>query len=227
MTARQVFAATAGAAALVGSAFVGDRTLSSHMVEHGLIVLVAAPLFAASAPVRTVLRSGPRPIRRGLASVLRRPAFRAVAHPLTAWLLFVAVMLGTHLTPFFDAAERHAGLHVLEHWLYFASALLFWMTLIEADPLPHRAGWVGRMLALLFAMPAMSLVGILLLQDERVRYPAYAGPGALADQHEAGRIMWLGGALVSAVLVFAVGWASLLAEERRQRRRDRYADAWS
>jgi hypothetical protein len=32
--------------------------------------------------------------------------------------------------------------------------------------------------------------------------------------------MWLGGALMGAALVLAVGWAALLGEERRQRARE-------
>lgn len=222
---RTALFALAGCGALFASALVGDATLSRHMVEHGLIILVAAPCFAAASPVRACLRHGGPRVRRALIGALRHPLTRALGHPVLGWALFVGVLLATHLTGFYDLAERHLAVHLVEHWLYLGSALVFWMGLIDGDPLPHRLGWLGRTLSLLTAMPAMSLVGIVLVQGHRVRYRSYDGPGALADQHAAGTIMWLGGSLLGAALVMAVGWAALTAEEHRQRRRDRYAEA--
>jgi putative membrane protein len=206
--------------ALVAAARAGDESLSAHMVQHGLLTMVAAPLLAAAAPVRTVLGLASPAARRGIGALLRRPAVRAIGHPLVGWTLLVTVMAATHLTGFYDFAERHATVHALEHGLYLGSALLFWMPVVGADPLPHRLGWLGRTIAVMAAMPPMIAIGVALRTSEHVRYASYAGPGALADQHEAGTIMWLGGALMGAALVLAVGWAALVGEERRQRARE-------
>lgn len=214
----------AGAAALIVVGLVPDRPLSSHMVGHLLLIMVAAPLIALGAPVRTLLRALPPRGRRSFGLALTSRAVRLLSHPLVGWCVFVAVILLTHLTGFFDLAERHPLLHALEHWLYLVSALIFWMGLFGADPIPHRLGWLGRSASVLLAMPAMSIVGILLIQSSRVRYAAYLGPGALADQRAAGNVMWLGGAIVGALWLFAVGWAALLGEERRQRAREFHAD---
>lgn len=215
----------AGAAALAAAVFIPDRPLSTHMVQHLVLTMVAAPLIAAGAPVRTALRVLPRGGRRALGRVLAGRVLGGLSRPVVAVGLFVGAMLLTHLTGFYDAAERHEGLHAIEHALYLGTALLFWMPLVGVDPSPHRVGWLGRALALLVAMTAMSFVGIALVQTHVVRYASYAGPGALADQHRAGTIMWLGGSLAGALLVLAVAWAALTGEERRQRARDAYADA--
>jgi cytochrome c oxidase assembly factor CtaG len=145
---------------------------------------------------------------------------RAIGHPLVGWTLLVTVIVATHLTGLYDLAARHATVHALEHGLYLGSALLFWMPVIGVDPLPHRLGWLGRTLAVMTAMLPMIAIGVALSTSQHVRYASYSGPGALADQHQAGTIMWLGGALLGSALVLAVGWAALVGEERRQRARE-------
>jgi putative membrane protein len=210
----------AGGAALGAALLVPDEPLSAHMVGHLLLTMVAAPLIAAGGPVRALLRvlgpAGRRRVGRALAS---RPV-RALCQPLVAGALFVAATLATHLGPVFDAAERHAPVHVLEHGLLVGSALLLWALVLGADPLPHRPGWVGCALLILGTMPAMSVVGIVLADSDHVLYAAYAGTGALADQHRAGEIMWLGSSLAGAVLFLAAAWQALAAEQARARARE-------
>jgi putative membrane protein len=213
----------AGAAVLIGALIVPDQPLSAHMVQHQLIVLVAAPLLAAGGPVRALLRVLGPAGRRAVGRVLRSRAAGALCRPVIAGVLFAATTLGTHLTPFFDAAERHPLLHALEHWLYLATALLFWGLVLGADPLPRRPGWIGRALLILLAMPTMVVVGAVLVDANHVLYPSYAGAGALADQHRAGSIMWLGGSLAGAALFLGALWGTLLAEEARAVARERRA----
>ncbi len=71
----------------------------------------------------------------------------------------------------------------------------------------------------------------LFLFDEHVRYPLYLAPAralhvsALADQRTAGVLMLVAGGVVMGVLAIVIAMNAMLAEERRQQRRDRYADA--
>jgi hypothetical protein len=53
-----------------------------------------------------------------------------------------------------------------------------------------------------------------------VHFAHYAAqPGALADQHAAGTVMWVGAAALVPATVLA-SWLALWREELRQRRRD-------
>jgi len=69
-----------------------DRQLSIHMVQHLLIVFVAAPLIVAGAPVRVAVRTLPREGRDALVRLLHSRVARAIGHPMVAWSIFAAVM---------------------------------------------------------------------------------------------------------------------------------------
>lgn len=214
----------AALAAVVAAGLVPDHPLSVHMVQHGLLSLVAAPLLAAAGPVRILLGALGPTGRRRVGTALNSRSARVIGSPVGSLVLFSGTVLAVHLTGFFDAAERHPAVHALEHALLLLTPLPLWELVLGADPLPHRPGPLGRIALVLLAMPAMSLVGVVLASGSHVRYAADAGPGALADQHTAGAFMWVGGtALETLVLLVAAGLA-LAAEERRQRRRDLHAD---
>lgn len=205
--------------------------LSLHMVQHGLLTLVAAPLLVTGAPLRLALRRLAGGRRRALGRVLGSRPLHLLTRPAVGLALFTGALLGTHLTPVYDLAVRDDAVHVAEHALYLWTAVLFWVPLIAADPVRHAPGWLGRCVVLLLAAVPMGIVGALLDLSDRVRYPAYEAPAralhvsALADQHLAGAIMWVGGGLAATGLTVALVWSALAREERRQRAREAHATA--
>ena len=79
---------------------------SIHMVQHVLLMLVAAPLLALAAPVTLILRvssPGDAP-PLAPAAVLHSRVVRFLGHPVMAWVIFAAIMWAIHFSPLFDAS---------------------------------------------------------------------------------------------------------------------------
>jgi cytochrome c oxidase assembly factor CtaG len=208
---------------------IGDEELLSvHTAQHLLLGLLAPTLLLFGAPVRLALAAGTRPLRRRLAAVLSSRPVRILTRPSTGCLLFVAVMLATHERLVFEAALEDPVLHALEHAAYFWSGILLLAPLIAADPIAHPPGALARFCWLMVAMTAMAVPGALLTFAEGVSYPFYVAPAhalgrsALADEHLAGTLMWVGGGIAMFTLAMALVFATMLEEERHQRRRERY-----
>ena len=210
-----------------------DTTLFSvHMVQHLLLMLVAAPLIALSAPVTQLLRAA-SPAARGrwLLPVLHSTPVAAIGHPVVAWLSFTIVLWATHFSPLFDAALEDRGVHELEHGLYLVTSLLFWWPVIAADPARRRLPYPVRALYLLLQLPVNSFLGMAILFAPAALYHHYATLGspygitALADQQTAGGIMWLAGDVVFIVAILGLVAAWMRHEERDAPAAERRADA--
>jgi len=202
-----------------------ERLLSVHMVQHMVLLLLAPLLLWGGRPVILALRALPAPRRAGVVRALDR--LRGILTPPVCVGLFSAVLLLTHLTPLFAATLRHPVLHAAEHVLFVAVGMVFWWPLLDADPVPaHRLGGFGRLVYLLAAMPAMGLVGAYLNRATSVVYAPYAAPAralglsAVADQQQAGAIMWVGGSSFMVAVGLWVAMAALVAEERRLQARE-------
>ncbi len=208
-----------------------NRLLSVHMVQHEILMLLAAPLLLGGAPVTLALRALTGHRRRALARLLGGRTVRVLSHPSVGLGALAVAMLGTHLTPLYGLAVTDATLHVLEHLLYLGAALLFWAVVLPPGPVPRRLGGAGQLIYLMAAMPLMSVVGVVLETEAAPRYLQYVAPAArlgvsaLADQRLAGALMWIAGTVVMAAITLRSAWRSLLEEERRQRVREHSEDA--
>lgn len=219
-------------ALLSGIDTYADALLSVHVVEHLLLILLAPTLLLWGAPVRLALSACPPRGRRAIGRLLRRRWVRLLTRPACGFALFAVVVLGSHLTGVYEAALRNATIHAGEHAAYFWSGLLFLAPLIAADPIPHPPGAVARFMWLMAAMVVTSVpAGVFLFAG--VRYPFYLAPAralhvsALADQRAAGMIMLVGGGIAMGALAIVIVMQAMIAEERRQQRRDSYAgDIW-
>jgi putative membrane protein len=199
---------------------------SVHMVQHLLLVLVAAPLLVLARPVTLALQAAaPATRRRLLLPLLRSRPLAVLSSPPVAWCGFALVMWASHFSPLYQAALADPGLHAIEHLAYLGSALLFWSVMAAVDPSPARLSPPARILYLFLAMPQMTLLGLAIYSAGRVLYPAYGtGPAALADQRLAGSLMGGGGVLVflPAVGLLLLDWWA--REERAARRADARLD---
>jgi putative membrane protein len=188
-------------------AVASDR-FSAHMVQHVLLVFVAAPLLVASRP-RVALLGLPAALRRPLLrSRLTRPgrgAWRAIGRPLVAWPVFFAAIWLWHVPAFYDAAERNRPLHGLEHATLFLSGLAFF------GPLASRTAGAWRVPYFLGSALHLTALGALMTFSTTPWYSHYSataeahGFDALRDQQIAGLVMSGGGTvalLTAAALSF-------------------------
>jgi putative copper resistance protein D len=210
-----------------------DTTVFSvHMVQHLLLMLVAAPLLALAAPITQLLRAAsPEMRRRRLLPLLHSTPVAALGHPVVAWLTFTLVMWVSHFSPLFDLALEDRGVHTIEHAVFLSAGLMFWWPVVAADPAPRRLSYPVRGLYVLLQMPLNSFLGMAITFASTPLYAHYATLGApygispLADQQLAGGIMWLGGDVIFIASVLALVAAWMRHAERDAPAADRRADA--
>jgi len=173
------------------------RLFSVHMVQHILLMMVAAPLLVLGTPIVLTLRACSPSIRkRFLLPVVRGRGAALLSNPLVSWSAFTVVLWASHFTNLYEDALGSEGVHGIEHVLYLFSAVLFWRPVIALEPGPSRISHPGRILYLFLAMPQMAFLGLAIYNSDTVLYPHYLttagalGTTALADQHLAGVLMW-------------------------------------
>jgi putative membrane protein len=174
--------------------------VSAHMVQHVLLVLVAAPLMAASAPGSAILRGLPalgrdagRRVRRGAGLGPRR--LRLLRAPAGRWLLYVVTLWIWHASVLYGAAVENELVHVLEHALFFGTGFLVWSAILGPTRVRVSRG-VGLLAVFTLGLQG-TLLSVLLTFAPRPWYAEYLRPppgwglDALSDQQLAGVIMWV------------------------------------
>jgi len=193
-----------------------DVRFAPHMLQHLILTDVTAPFLLLGAPVLLALVATPSPMARRIVAVMRSRVAHVIAFPVVTWFVFIVTLWVVHLSGFFEAALEHEPLHELEHAIFLGTALLFWLPVIAIGPTPWVDGPLAfplRMLYLIVAMPAEAMLGFALYSAKHVLYPHYAAAG-LADQQNAGEIMWVGGALAMFVAFMIVGYEWAQHEQR-------------
>ena len=205
---------------------------SIHMLQHMLLLVVAAPLLLAGAPVRPLLRGLPLAIRRTvIRAIARNTAFRLLVHgvrrPLVAAALYVVGLYAWHVPTLYDAALDRPAIHILEHLWFLTTALIFWSVVI--DPVPFRATlpYAARIPFLLLVGAAQNtILGGLLAFSDRVYYGHYAvtalahGVDPVTDQRLGGAIMWVPGDIIFLTAASFSFFLWLQSEEQAQRLRE-------
>jgi cytochrome c oxidase assembly factor CtaG len=100
-------------------------------------------------------------------------------------------------------------LHVLEHGLFFATALMFWKQVIHSPPLRARLAAAQRIAYLVGAMVVSWGLAIVLALAPHPLYAPYVheasrpgGLSALADQQLAAGVMWVPGSITFVIVIF-------------------------
>jgi putative membrane protein len=183
---------------------VSSDLFSVHMVQHELLMIVAAPLLVFSSPLLAFLWTlGPAARRATMHTLRQRPLvtiWSALTAPAVVWLLHGIALWVWHLPALYDAAIASEAIHALEHACFFVSAGLFWWGITRG-----RYGRLGYGSAVLYVFATAmhsGLLGAALTLSPRVWYPAHAattaawGLSPLEDQQLAGLIMWIPASLI-------------------------------
>jgi putative membrane protein len=203
---------------------LGTALASAHMAQHLLLMVVAAPLIAASRPLNTLRRgvTGLDLVERWWLRTGGRARVRGILRlPLSAWILHTATLWFWHASVPYQAALRTETVHILQHSTFFLTALLFWSTLIRVRR-AQEVGW-GIGVLLIFALATQGTILAALMAFGRTPwYGAYTettvlwGVEPLADQHLAAVIMWIPAGMIylGAALALMSSWMREAALDR-------------
>jgi putative membrane protein len=202
--------------------WLGEHLFTFHMIEHEIVMAVAAPLLVVARPIGTMLWSLPRRARTAAGRVLRRRAI------VTAWdwlssggnatVLHGIAIWAWHAPLLFDAAVTDVAMHRLQHLSFLLTAVLFWWSVFYHSN-PGLAAW-----HLFVTMMHTSILGALMALSPKVLYQAQTatalqwGLTPLQDQQLAGLIMWIpaGTVYAGAAMAFTVVWIRKSGELRRR-----------
>jgi putative membrane protein len=179
-----------------------DYLFSAHMVQHLLLTLAMPPLLLAGVPGWM--------IRRPLAASFVAPIARFLTRAPICFVVFNIVIAVWHLPPFYNAAMANHNLHILEHLMFIAAAVLMWWPLLSQLPELPRLAYPGQMLySFLMSIP-MSIIAVYIAMSDHVLYPAYAAAprvlplSPLEDQLLGALIMWIPGGLIFMIIMTVV-----------------------
>ena len=191
---------------------MGEYLFSAHMVQHELMMLVAAPLLVISQPVSALLRGMATPFGRAFGKLARNKSARYVwdwiSSPAVAWFIHAIGLWGWHLPSLFNTGLQNSWVHALQHTSFLWVAMVFWFALFRSR---HESTSAGVLYLFTTAIHA-SLLGALLTFSPVVWYTPYLlttsqwGLSALEDQQLGGLIMWM-----PAGIVFIAGGLASLA----------------
>ncbi|MGI9034120.1 MAG: cytochrome c oxidase assembly protein [Acidimicrobiales bacterium] len=158
-----------------------EHSLTAHMAQHVVLMVVAAPLVAAGARAPQLVAARDR---------------HWATWALGSLVVQAVVMWAWHAPVPYDAALSHEPLHAVEHLSYLVTAAAFWWCVGVGSPRPRGAAVPVVFVA---ALPGSALGAALTLAG----HPWYRAYPTMADQQLAGVVMWGFGGLAY-VLVAAV-----------------------
>lgn len=199
---------------------LGASLFSAHMVQHILLILVAAPLLTLGAPQSPFLLAVPWAQRHQLGRIWReavwlRAARRVFTQPLAAWGLHTLTIWVWHLPDLYQGTLESEWIHVLEHALFLGTGLLFWSAIL-------RPGYGAGVLSLFTLTVNTTLLSALMTFAPWPWYAHYVATAPLwhltplEDQQLAGVIMWIPAGLgyTLAALILFTAWLAKVDQPR-------------
>jgi len=156
---------------------LAERSFAMHMVQHELLMVVAAPLIVLGRPLGAL-----------------QALWRSLVSPVGAWSLHALAIWVWHVPALFELALHNSGWHVAQHVSFFASALALWWVVFAPQ---SRSAGAWAIASLFTTMLHTSALGALLTFAPSAWYPLDDAPPfgmtALEDQQLGGLVMWVPG----------------------------------
>jgi putative membrane protein len=167
-----------------------ERLLWAHMVQHELLMVIAAPLVVLGRPLEAWTWALPSAQRR----FVRIP--RVFSDVGVAWTVHAAAIWVWHVPGLFETALKVPWVHVAQHASFFGSAVLFWWSLLSPS---HRR--LAGVFSLFTTMLHTGALGALMTLARDSWYPGYE----LWDQQLAGLVMWVPAGLAYPIAALFIG----------------------
>jgi putative membrane protein len=192
---------------------LSENLFLAHMIQHLILILVAAPLLVMSdfplALFWALPRSSAHSLGHGLnQSTALSKTWRVISSPLAAWGFFTLALWGWHTPVFFEAALENEALHIMEHLVLLLASMLFWWVLLKHTR-PNHYHYAMTIPYLFTTILHSEILGALMTFSSQPWYPYYAplaapwGLTPLQDQQLAGLVMWIpGGAVFTLLTIF-------------------------
>ncbi len=209
-----------------------DMTLfTAHMIQHLMLIMVAAGLIAMAAPLELALATVPGAPGRWLNEAAGSKVGEILGHPITGLLLYAIFIPATHLTSLFNLMLTHMWVHHLEQFGFLVVGYLFWRPVVAIEPTRHPLQPGLRLVYLALAVPIDTFTGLALAMSGHEMFHAYTtqprtwGGSLIGDLHAGGAIMWIGGdfLMLLAMIPVAIQW--MRDEERKAIEIDAQLDA--
>jgi putative copper resistance protein D len=202
-----------------------------HMVQHLILIMVAAPLFAVASPLRLAFGSTSGTAHFVVTEALRSRVATFFGNPIVAFILYAIVIPVSHLTIWYNYTLTQENVHNAEHLVFLLVGYLFWRQIFGNDPNVHRLHPALQFFYLFLAIPIDTFTGLSLAGATHELFPAYLathrtwGPSLVVDLHVGGDIMWVVGdtLMLWPMIPVALRWMHM--EERKAVRIDAELDA--
>jgi putative membrane protein len=181
---------------------------SGHMVQHLVLTMLMPPLLISGVPgwmLRPLLRN------RAIGGLAKR-----LTRPIACFFIFNIVIAAWHVPALYNAAMESHGIHIVEHLMFMAAAVLMWWPLASQLPELPRLAYPGQMLYCFLMTIPMSVVAIYITMADSVLYPYYSSAprimklSPMEDQLLGGLIMWVPGGMLFVIIMTVVffKWAA-------------------
>ena len=201
---------------------------SAHMIQHLLLIMVAAPLFALAAPLDLWYHAGGARTK----AAFDGRVMAVLTHPLTGFAVYFVVIPVTHLSGVANLMMQHEWVHHGEQIAFLATGYLFFRAAFGLER--GRTLHPGlRLVYVMAAVPVDTFTGLALVMSSAVPFPAYAAMAPtgsskawlLSNVHLGGAIMWIGGDALMLLACIPITAAWVKWETARTKEIDAELDA--
>ncbi len=180
-----------------------EYLFSAHMVQHMLLMLIMPPFLVLGVPPWLIRKAMEKP---GVAR-----AARILTNPVLAYVAYNVTFIGWHVPELYNWALVSHDLHILQHLMFMAVAVMMWWPVVNPVPELERipTGPLLMMYVFAFGIPS-TILSAFITMSEGIFYPWYeVAPRVtsltpLEDQRLGGLIMWIPGMLIFWVAISVV-----------------------